>query len=351
MLLYPIFPIYATLRVMSQTMTPRERVFSSLERRRPDRAPRDLWFLPGVPLHRAEELERLRALWPSDFASPDFRLAPGLKARGEPSRRGRYTDDWGCEWDVYEDGVVGEIKHPPLADWAALARLRPPEEILRTDWGSASRRGGTDRFLLAGTTVRPFERMQFLRGSENLLLDMGWADARFLALRDLVHAFHMEELSHWARTDVDGLSFMDDWGTQTALLVSPQMWREWFKPLYRQYVGLIHAAGKKAFFHSDGMIRAIIPDLVEIGVDALNCQLFCMDIEEIGRQLKGRIAFWGEIDRQRLLPFGTPEEVRAAVRRVRRALDDGTGGVIAQCEWGLRDPFENVAAVYEAWME
>jgi uroporphyrinogen decarboxylase len=112
---------------------------------------------------------------------------------------------------------------------------------------------------------------------------------------------------------------------------------------------MIRGAGKHVFFHSDGMIADIIPDLVEIGVSALNSQLFCMDIEEIGRRFKGRITFWGEIDRQHVLPFGTPDQARAAVRRVRAALDDGTGGVIAQCEWGLRDPFENIAAVFEEW--
>jgi hypothetical protein len=74
-----------------------------------------------------------------------------------------------------------------------------------------------------------------------------------------------------------------------------------------------------------------------------------MDSEEIGRQFKGRITFWGEMDRQRLLPFGTPDEIRAAVRRVRAALDDGRGGLIAQCEWGKQNPAANFHALYEAW--
>ena len=76
-----------------------------------------------------------------------------------------------------------------------------------------------------------------------------------------------------------------------------------------------------------------------------------MDIEDIGRRYRGTITFWGEIDRQRTLPFGSPPQVREAVRRVRRALDDGRGGVIAQCEWGNKDSYENIAAVFEAWQE
>jgi uroporphyrinogen-III decarboxylase len=144
---------------------------------------------------------------------------------------------------------------------------------------------------------------------------------------------------------------MDDWGAQHQLLISPEMWRAIFKPLYAEYCEIIHGAGKFAFMHSDGHITAIYPDLIEIGVDALNAQLFCMDIESLAERFQGRITFWGEIDRQQVLPFGTPNEVKAAVRRVRRALDDGTGGVIAQCEWGNDVPAENVAAVFEAWQE
>ena len=252
-----------------------------------------------------------------------------------------------------EDGVVGEVKNPPLADWSALDALRPPDEILeladlsRVDAGCAA----TDKFVKAGTTVRPFERMQFLRGSENLLMDLAWGVPEVMRLRDLVHEFFLREIELWTQTDIDAISFMDDWGSQDRLLISPAMWREIFKPLYSDYVNLIHGAGKNVFFHSDGHIFAIIPDLIEIGVDALNSQLFCMDIEEIGRRFRGQITFWGEIDRQRALPFGTTEEVRAAVRRVRAALDDGSGGVIAQCEWGNDVSAENVAAVFETWLE
>ena len=155
----------------------------------------------------------------------------------------------------------------------------------------------------------------------------------------------------WCSSNVDGIVFMDDWGANSSLLINPKTWRELFKPLYQEYVDLIHAAGKFAFFHSDGCIQSIYPNLVEIGIDAVNSQLFTMDIDELARLYKGKITFWGEIDRQHILPFGTPDEVRAAVRRVRAALDDGSGGVIAQCEWGKDNPAENVRAVYQAWME
>ncbi|KKK80807.1 hypothetical protein LCGC14_2819790, partial [marine sediment metagenome] len=208
---------------------------------------------------------------------------------------------------------------------------------------------GAQKFMTGGTSLRPFERMQFLRGSQNLFIDLGYETAEMLRLLDMVHEFHMAELTEAVKTDVDALRFMDDWGAQQSLLISPDQWRKLFKPLYRQYCDAIHAAGKKVFFHSDGHIFDIYEDLIELGMDAINSQLFCMDIEEIGRRFKGRTTFWGEIDRQHVLPFGTVDEVRAAVARVRAALDDPAGGVFAQCEWGVNNPPENVVAVFEAW--
>ena len=137
--------------------------------------------------------------------------------------------------------------------------------------------------------------------------------------------FFCREMELWAATDVDGVEFMDDWGSQQTLLISPEAWRDLFKPLYRDYCDILHARDKFVFFHSDGNISDIFPDLIEIGVDAINSQLFCMDIELLSEYFRKRITFWGEIDRQRILPFGTQEDVRAAVHRVRQSLDFGSG--------------------------
>ncbi len=335
-------------------MTSRRRVLAALEFNGPDRAPRDIWALPWVSMYAARDYKDLSAKYPSDFASAGA-LGKGDRARGEQARKGEYTDDWGCVFEVAEDGVVGEVKRPPLADWSALAGFECPWEVLeRADFDAVDRAveanlAGEQKFMRCGTSVRPFERLQFLRGSQNLYLDLGYEPVELFRLLDRVHEFFMKELSRWCRTGADGISFMDDWGTQRSLLISPAQWRKIFKPLYRDYCEMIHGHGKKVFFHSDGHIFDIYEDLIEIGVDAVNSQLFCMDIEEIARRHKGRITFWGEIDRQQILPFGTPADARAGVARVRRALDDGRGGLIAQCEWGVGDPPANIEAVFAAW--
>ena len=334
-------------------MTPRQRVIRAIELGRPDRAPRDLWALAGVSMFRRQELEEVLSLFPTDFASPPGVYGRSTRQRGTAAQVGTYVDEWGCEWTVAEPGVCGEVKNPILEDWSRLEDWTPPWELLdEADFSKVDNFcKNTDKFVKAGTHTRPFERMQFLRGTENLFLDIAMMSSEFMELCRRIHEFNLREMELWSKTAVDAVGFMDDWGTQHNLLISPVLWREIFKPMYKDYCDILKAKSKYVFFHSDGHTQEIIPDLIEIGIDALNTQLFCMDIEELGRKFKGRITFWGEIDRQNILPFGSVEDVRAAVRRVRRALDDGSGGVIAQCEWGNRDPKENIIAVFETWLE
>lgn len=331
--------------------TGRERVKSALTFSTPDRPPRDVWALPYISLFRKDELDTLFRLYPPDIGRPE--LSPGSDDQDLDKLRtaGKYTDEWGSVWHVAEPGVVGEVKEPILADWNRLATFQPPWHTLQNrNWDHVNRTcDDTDLFMISSACARPFERIQFLRGTENLYMDIAEGSAEFRSLLTMVHDFFLKDIEAWAKTNVDAVSFMDDWGSNESLLIRPAVWREIFKPLYKDYCDIIHRHGKFAFFHSDGHIEEIYPDLIEVGIDAINSQLFCMDIEKLGKLHRGKITFWGEIDRQYVLPFGTTAEVGAAVRRVRAALDDGRGGVIAQCEWGKDNPAKNIEAVFEAW--
>lgn len=119
----------------------------------------------------------------------------------------------------------------------------------------------------------------------------------------MVHEYFLKQEELWLQAEVDAIHIADDWGTQQSLLISPDMWREYFKPCYREYCEMAHRHGKLVLMHSDGYILDILDDLVEIGVDAVNSQLQCMKLADLER-FRGNIAFLGEIDRQYLLPFG-----------------------------------------------
>ena len=166
---------------------------------------------------------------------------------------------------------------------------------------------------------RPFEQLQFLRGTEAAYLDLADPPDAMVRFLGRMRDFYRRLIETWARTRVDGLMFMDDWGSQQNLLISPDTWREVFRPFYKDFVDIAHAAGKKAFMHSDGNILAIYSELAGLGLDAVNSQLFCMGVENL-KPYAGKITFWGEIDRQHLLPHGTPGDISAAVREVRGTL-------------------------------
>jgi len=331
-------------------LTPRELVYRSLRFEPTPRVPRQLWALPWAEQHYAAELAAIQNDFPGDIIwSPDeFPRLPHM--RGELHMPGTCVDEWGCEFININPGIIGEVKNPLVRSYESdLDKVRPPDAWIGVVGGVNEACAQTDRFVLGGPRVNPFERMQYIRGSENLLVDLMDQPVGFFKLRDRVHAWNLAMIDSWAQTDVDAIPWSDDWGTQRGMLIRPDLWRELFKPLYVDYVTRIHSAGKFAFMHSDGHIFEIYEDLIEIGVDAVNSQLFCMDIEEIGRRFKGRICFWGEIDRQHILPRGSTDDVRGAVRRVARALYDGSGGVIAQCEFGPGAKPENVRAVFDEW--
>lgn len=335
-------------------MTSRERVTRCLEFDNPDRPPRDLWVLPIAEIqHGADAINAFREKWPTDFRqTPSFRANPPKLAYGEAMKVGESRDEWGCVFVNRKEGIHGEVKEPILADWSKLEDLHVPEELLDFDADKVNDFcRNEDHFVFACGWARPFERIQFLRGTENVYMDLAMESPELKELLGIVHDFFVRQYELWARTDCDALAVMDDWGGQRSLLISPDMWRATFRPLYEDYARIAHDNGKKLFIHSDGYIQDIYPELIEIGFDAVNSQLFCMDLRELGRTCKGKVAFWGEIDRQQALPHGSVEDVRNAVKQVYENLYDPSGGVIQQFSFEEGVPMENAEAVFETWRD
>jgi uroporphyrinogen decarboxylase len=330
-------------------MTSRQLVFRTLRFESPPRIPRQTWVLPWAEVHLSREVARLLKEFPDDIvAAPTLYIRPP-KVTGSKHARGSYIDEWGCRFEIPEAGTIGLVRSPRIKRWEDLEDFQVPDEILTIDREAVNRFcASTDRFVLSGTVQRPFERLQFLRTMEQALIDLLEQPPELFALLEMVHGLYLKEVEAWARTDVDGISLMDDWGTQSGLITSPDIFRRIFKPMYGDYVEVARSYGKPVFMHSDGHIFEIIPDLIEVGVDALNSQVFCMDVDELGSRFAGRITFWGEVDRQYTLSEGTVEDVKKAVHSLWERLY-WNGGVIAQCEFGLNARPENIRAVFETW--
>lgn len=333
-------------------MTSRELVYQTLEFNGPSRAPRQLWVLPWAEQNHPKDLEVIRKVYPDDIViSPSFCVEKD-QSIGDLYEVGEATDGWGSKFINYQKGIIGEVKEAIVKDdlWEDLSNVHIPIEWLTINVEKVNQFcQSTEQFVLAGCLPRPFEQLQFIRGTENLFVDLMLMPEGLKRFMDRMHSFYCELVEKWAKTDVDGIFFMDDWGSQTSLLINPKMWESIFKPMYKDYIDIAHKYGKKAFMHSDGYIADIYTHLVEIGLDALNSQIFCMDMTELSKY-KGQITFWGEIDRQNILPFGTETEVSEAVNKVKDILWKD-GGCIAQCEFGPGAKPENVKKVFETWLK
>ncbi len=339
------------------TQTSREVVRATLKFENPDRVARDLWALPYAELHFPERLAELHERYPSDFGRSELPYRPSGRVKGDAHTPGLYTDEWGCVFTNIQAGLIGEVREPILKDLADWESVWPPYETLPDDVGAARdivnrSCGESDKFILMNACARPWERYQFIRGTENAMMDcFDFLDVNSPArkLLDKIHEFYLREMEFWVSTDVDSIMFMDDWGSQRQLLIPPLVWREVFKKQYRDYCELARSHNKFAFMHSDGHIQEVYPDLVEVGVDAVNSQLFCMDMQKLAETVKGKITFWGEIDRQHVMTSPDPQAGRDAVRKVAKHLFDPAGGVIAQFELGAAANPDVAFAVYDEW--
>lgn len=329
--------------------TSRELVEQTLAFASPKRAPRQLWVLPWAEIHHPRDLEKIRECCPDDIEHAPVLLHEQPSCQGDPYAIGEYVDEWGCKFQNAQEGIIGEVKEPMIADWEVdISRIHIPCELLTIDSGEIDRHCElSQRFILAGCCPRPFERLQFLRGTAEILLDLLEMPDALKGFLEELHRFNCQLLESWCKTAVNGVFFMDDWGSQHSLLISPDMWREIFKPMYRDFIQIAHSAGKSAFMHSDGYIIDIIPDLIELGLDAINSQIFCMGVDALA-PFAGQITFWGEIDRQHILPKGKKDDVKKAVASVHRALWRN-GGCIAQCEFGPGAASKNIMETFVSW--
>ena len=342
-------------------MTGREIVQKALKFDSPERTPRHLWHLPWAKYNFPQELEEILTQFPDDVVYPpncytdiNESVYNFYSPDGASHQIGEATDEWGCTFVNYTQGIIGEVKDPVVKDWKDIDKITIPYNYLAIDKNKVnSFCKSTDEYVLAGfvggNLPRPFEKLQFIRGSENLYVDMFEKPKELFDFIEKLHDFYKKSFEMWAQTDVDGLSFMDDWGSQRSLLISPKTWVEIFKPLYRDYSDIAHKYGKDIFMHSDGYILDIYPHLIDIGIDAVNSQIFCMGVENL-KPYRGKITFWGEIDRQHLLPKGSLKDIESAVRLLYDNLYY-KGGIFAQCEFGAGANPENVKKVFETWKD
>ncbi len=335
-------------------MNSRERVRRTIRFQNPDRVPISHAVLPAAQLKYGPALTEILSGFRDDFGWDYMEDLP-VEKFPPLYKKGLNRDEFGTVWRVEWMGVCGIPVAWPIEELDCYPEYHWPEDFPAGPPAgrqySGHMCGFNDRWYARGAWITYFEQLQQLRGMENLMLDLASEPAMLERLLDDLLAFNLRWIEKWNRLEYDGLHFGDDWGGQHGLLVRPEMWRRVFKPRYAAMFAPVREAGRHVWFHSDGYVSEILGDLIEIGVDVINVQAAILGLDWIARNLRGGVAFRTDIDRQRILPFGSPVEVREEVQRTFEACGTARGGLIACGEIGPDVPLENIRAMYEAFRE
>lgn len=262
-------------------------------------------------------------------------------------------DWWGAGWDTRTEGYRHAFS--PLKDSLDLDRYAWPDPndlaILSTAERSI-RRDGENCFIAPNLGMCLFERAWSLRGFEALLMDMVERTEWVEELLDRITEIQATLARRFAAAGVAGGYFGDDYGAQRAMLFSPRLWRRLIKPRLAKLFAVFVDAALPVILHSDGDIRAILPDLVEIGLTTLNpVQPEVLDHMWLQREYGAKLSFYGGVSTQGVLPNGTVEDVRAATLACARALaPEGTGLLLGASHRMQSDiPVRNVEAMLDAF--
>ena len=294
-------------------MKSRETVYRAIKRMGPPR-------VPVCYCNRDLEL--------SDVVGAGVSTASGFA----PSELGE--TEWGYFWESLND-TMGQPRRRPLADIGAIERYVPPDPGApgRLDHLPAVRAGQPDKFIRLGLGITGFNQATFLRGFGQLLEDLCLDRKTAERILDIVFDFENGIIERIREVEVDAVSFGDDWGTQNGLIISPDLWREVFKPRYAEQFERVHASGKEVWFHTCGDVWAIIPDLIDIGVDVLELlQPDIFGVERLAREFGGKVCFCCSVDHQRRAISGTREEIFAYAKLLVEKLGAFDGGFIAYIE-------------------
>jgi len=265
-----------------------------------------------------------------------------------------YTDEWGITWQAqpyttpFGVGHYTEMTGHPLADERAIANYTGPDPHRPELYDEAARviQDFKDEYWIVGVTVTTiFETAWALRGYERMLMDFVEHPDLAEHILNISYQYHLAAAKKLVEMGVDMIWTGDDVGMQTGMLMSPKIWRKFFKPKMANFIASLKAINPqvKVAYHSDGNVSAIISDLIEIGLDVLNpIQPACMNPAGLKQKYGDELCFWGTLDEQYTLPFGKAEDVRAEVLTRLKTIGKEGGLVIGPTHHVQLDtPMEN----------
>ena len=340
-------------------MTPRQRVTEAMAFRPPDIIPLQVHpSLGGLYEHGQRLLDLMRACGHDFGDSADWRL-PEPPPPEDYDADGAYhavkTDDWGTTWEYRLFGVWGHPLKRPLDDLDNLRTWRPPApprcDGPEFEAAKAAAAAHRERYYRLASGGSLFEKLHSLRRFEDVLMDIVSDTPEINRLTDLIVEHVAACVRRALAINADAVAFGDDFGTQTALLLPPTVWRRFFKPRYKALFEPILKAGKPIVFHSCGAIGELLEDLRDLGVSAIWPQLSLFDLPAFARRCRSLgLALQLHPDRGELMQRRPPSEVRDYVYRLVETFRVLDGGSWLYIEIDPGFPFANVETLFEAAM-
>jgi uroporphyrinogen decarboxylase len=339
-------------------MTERENYLRTIEFHHPEWIPCRVDLSPGTWRTFREELEEVVLRYPRIFrgyrkGDTDFDALPPVYGDRY------YRDNWGCLWQNIQEGIEGQVVEHPLADWSALDTYRLPDPLKKAerserDWDAIRRdiRERKEKKLpTTGNGERLFDRLYFLRGFENLMIDIATDAPELPRLIDMLLEYELQLIQEWLELGVDVIAFHTDIGTQMGLMISPGSFRKYLKPLFKEIFTTCRKAGTHVYLSSDGCLLEIVDDLVECGVSMHDPQFRANTLEGIARAYKGKLCINLDMDRQ-MFPFCSPADIRDQVKQAVETLHSPEGGFMIFASVSGHDvPLRNIEAMCEAFEE
>jgi len=332
-------------------MTNRERVAAALRHEQPDRVPYCIGFTAKAYEAMAAYYDDPGFVRRLGNAITGFRT--GIVAAWREVAPGIVQDEFGVQWNRTVDKDIGVVCNQVVTR-ENFDDVPFPDPETPQRWAPFEQGRGTDgQFIVADLGFSLFERAWTLYGMENLLTAMV-SDPSFVnALLDRILSYNLAVVERACSYDVDAMMFGDDWGSQTGLIMGPDLWREYIKPRVRKMYQAVRAKGKYVFIHSCGKVDELFPDLIECGLDCFNpFQPEVIDVLGVKRQYGAQLSFYGGISTQKTLPYGTPGQVRDEVRRLLGEVGRNGGYIAAPAHAipGDAKP-ENIASMIEVLRE
>lgn len=274
----------------------------------------------GVHYHQSDKADDSNYRW----AYKGWQMPPNTAIDNCP-----LISDWKTELDKFIDDMPDPNRADVFDEVIAASKAEP------------------DRYILANWGHYFYQRLCYIRGTENLLYDFYDNLDELKRLMDALLEFYRVWAKRTAESGGHGVWAGDDLGTQSSLFMAPEKFRQIYKPYYKAFADILHENGLDFWLHTCGNVYDILEDIVECGVDVIHpIQAGCMDAAKTVKEFGGRIAFWAGMDVQQIIPFGTPDNIKKEIEKHSEIFYNAKGGIIYGAGNAIMAgaPIENIEA-------